>query len=233
MLLLDNFIHADLHPGNIMVRFYKPEKIDFLSLLARPFTGKPPPPPPATDTNDVTESALHRLRPHLNDPEAWKAELAKLSEESYQPQLIFIDTGLVTELNSINRENFLALFRAIAEFDGYRAGTLMIERSQQPQTVIDKEVFALRMQRLILNLKNKTFALGKVKIGELLSEVLGMVRNHHVRMEGDFINVVISILLLEGIGRALDPDLDLFKSCVEVPTITDLFFRVAYDLNLE
>lgn len=82
-------------------------------------------------------------------------------------------------------------------------------------------------------MKNKTFALGKVKIGELLSEVLGMVRNHHVRMEGDFINVVISILLLEGIGRALDPDLDLFKSCVEVPTITDLFFHVAYDLNLE
>ena len=23
MLLIDNFIHADLHPGNIMVRFYQ------------------------------------------------------------------------------------------------------------------------------------------------------------------------------------------------------------------
>ena len=28
MLLIDNFVHADLHPGNIMVRFYKPEQID-------------------------------------------------------------------------------------------------------------------------------------------------------------------------------------------------------------
>ena len=23
MLILDNFVHADLHPGNMMVRFYK------------------------------------------------------------------------------------------------------------------------------------------------------------------------------------------------------------------
>jgi aarF domain-containing kinase len=28
MLLIDNFVHADLHPGNIMVRFYKPSELD-------------------------------------------------------------------------------------------------------------------------------------------------------------------------------------------------------------
>jgi aarF domain-containing kinase len=30
-------------------------------------------------------------------------------------------------------------------------------------------------------------------------------------MEGDFVNVVISMLLLEGIRRALDPKMDLLK----------------------
>ena len=217
MLLLDNFIHADLHPGNIMVRFYKPEKVDLLSLLLiRPLTGNPPPPPTPTDTNDVTESALHRLRPHIHQPEAWNAELARLSEESYQPQLIFIDTGLVTELNGVNRADFLDLFRAIVEFNGYRAGQLMIERSKSPQAVVEPDIFALKMQHLILSIKSKTFALGKVKIGDMLGTALSMVRSHHVRLEGDFVNVVISILLLEGIGRALDPDLDLFKTYVEV-----------------
>jgi len=39
---------------------------------------------------------------------------------------------------------------------------------------------------------------------------------HHVRMEGDFVNTVISILLLEGIGRQLDPGLDLFKSALPI-----------------
>lgn len=136
--------------------------------------------------------------------------MQEIDDEGYRPQLIFIDTGLVTELNATNRANFLDLFKAIAEFDGYKAGHLMVERCRQPDAVIDKEVFALRMQHLVLGVKSRTFALGNIKIGDILNEVLSMVRNHHVRLEGDFVNVVLSILLIEGIGRSLNPNLDLF-----------------------
>lgn len=211
MVLIDNFVHADLHPGNIMVRFYKPGQLDLS------FPGRRQPHEArtkgATET-DVTESVLQRLRPYKNDPEKWNAVLSEIDKEGYRPQLIFIDTGLVTELNKTNRRNFLDLFRAVAEFDGYRAGHLMVERCRQPDSVIDAEVFALKMQHLVLAIKGRTFALGNVKIGDVLSQVLHMVREHHVRLEGDFVNVVISILLLEGIGRKLDPDLDLFKRLV-------------------
>ncbi|KAL8910307.1 MAG: hypothetical protein Q9171_004392 [Xanthocarpia ochracea] len=210
MLLIDNFIHADLHPGNIMVRFYKPEQIS-LSLGRHKES-----PTPTLNSTDVTEEVLQQLRPHRHKPSAWLTELQKIDAEGYRPQLIFIDTGLVTTLNQTNRTNFLDLFKAIAEFDGYRAGHLMVERCRQPEAVIDKEVFALKMQHLVLGVKSSTFALGNIKIGDVLNQVLSMVRAHHVRMEGDFVNVVISILLLEGIGRSLDPDLDLFKSALPI-----------------
>ena len=202
MLLIDNFIHADLHPGNIMVRFYKPEGVP---ALRRSKAKKD-----LDHTVDVTEEVLKRLRPLRRSKAEWLAQLEQIDAEGYRPQLIFIDTGLVTELNSVNRNNFLDLFKAIAEFDGYKAGHLMVDRCRQPDAVIDKEVFALRMQHLVLGVKSKTFALGNIKIGDILNEVLSMVRNHHVRLEGDFVNVVLSILLLEGIGRSLDPGLDLF-----------------------
>src|SRR5436305_1033423 len=195
MLLIDNFVHADLHPGNIMVRFYQSEKPHL------PFSQKPTEwnKIPAENQKDVTEEVLARLRPWRHRKKDWEDQLAQIDREGYRPQLIFIDTGLVTELNATNRRNFLDLFKAVAEFDGYKAGHLMVERCRQPDAVIDEEIFALKMQHLVLGVKSRTFALGNIKIGDILNEVLSMVRVHHVRMEGDFINVVISILLWEGI----------------------------------
>ncbi|KAF2761306.1 ABC1-domain-containing protein [Pseudovirgaria hyperparasitica] len=209
MVLIDNFIHADLHPGNIMVRFYKPEQLD-VPKFSKQAKSTP------QESTDVTEEVLSRLRPHKKNKAEWTKQLAQIDNEGYRPQLIFIDTGLVTELNATNRANFLDLFKAVAEFDGYKAGHLMVERCRQPEAVLDKEVFALRMQHLVLGVKSRTFALGKIKIGDILNEVLSMVRGHHVRLEGDFVNVVLSILLLEGIGRNLDPNLDLFAGALPI-----------------
>jgi aarF domain-containing kinase len=210
MLLIDNFVHADLHPGNIMVRFYQSEKPHL------PFSQHKDADPAAQP--DVTEQVLARLRPfkHKKDKAAWEAELKKIDDEGYRPQLIFIDTGLVTELNATNRRNFLNLFKAVADFDGYKAGHLMCDRCRQPDAVIDQEIFALKMQHLVLGVKSRTLALGNMKIGDILNEVLSMVREHHVRMEGDFVNVVISILLLEGIGRSLNPDIDLLSAALPI-----------------
>ncbi|EAA61642.1 hypothetical protein AN6996.2 [Aspergillus nidulans FGSC A4] len=192
--------------GNIMVRFYQPSELD-LSLRKKGRADEAP----TLKEVDVADAILARLLPHADDSQKWERALEELNAEGYRPQLLFIDTGLVTQLNDTNRANFLALFRAVAEFDGHRAGELMVERCRQPEEVIDPDIFALRMQNLVLGVKSRTFALGNIKIGDILSEVLSMVRRHHVRLEGDFVNVVISILLLEGIGRSMDPDLDLFK----------------------
>ncbi|KHJ35357.1 putative abc1 family protein [Erysiphe necator] len=210
MLLIDNFVHADLHPGNIMVRFYEKDKPHFLFNWHEAKDSQSQP--------DVNELVLARLRPlrHNKDNKEWEAELQKLDSEGLRPQLIFIDTGLVTELNATNRRNFLDLFQSVAEFDGYKAGHLMCERCRQPDAVIDQEIFALKMQHLVLGVKSRTLALGNIKIGDILSQVLSMVRTHHVRMEGDFVNVVISILLLEGIGRHLNPNTDLLSSALPI-----------------
>jgi aarF domain-containing kinase len=196
-----------------MVRFYRPVSISLPDLWARRNRNTAEK-VAALDraATDATDEVLARLKPLKKDRVAWTNELTRLHEAGYIPQLIFIDAGLATELSPKNQANFLSLFRAVAEFDGHKAGRLMVERSRQPETVIDPEVFALRMQHVVLGVKSKTFALGNVKIGEILNEVLSMVRKHHVRLEGDFVNVVLSMLLLEGIGRQLDPEMDLFAA---------------------
>ncbi len=209
MLLLDNFVHADLHPGNIMIKFIKPPNtIIYIQSLFNHFFRKGGQvtngsssenglfvPADHSDSDRIVE----RLRQLRRFPDAWRAELNSLHQEGYMPEIVFIDAGLVTTLDATNRRNFIDLFRAVAEFDGYRVGQLMVERSRSPELAIDTETFALKMQHLVLSIKRKTFSLGQIKISDLLTEVLKAVRKHHVRMEGDFINTVIAILLLEGI----------------------------------
>lgn len=174
MLLIDNFTHSDLHPGNIMVRFYKAAKTNVhLPLITQK---QDPSKPTSPEDADEVEAVLARLRPHIGKQPEWDETLAKIDEEGYRPQLIFIDTGLVTELNNTNRKNFLDLFKSIAEFDGYKAGKLMVQRCRNPESVVDDEVFALKMQHLVLAVKGRTFALGNIKIGDVLSQVLSMVR---------------------------------------------------------
>lgn len=201
MMILNNFVHSDLHPGNVMIRF-----ID-------------------KSTHEVNDDVITLLRQDygtLNFTETLKRTI-----HSYTPQICLIDAGLVTELNDNNRINFMDLFQSLTKFDGYRAGQLMIERSRTPQTVIDPEGFSKRVQGLVSEIKKQTFSLGSISIGTLLNDMLSMVRTYHVRMEADFVSIVVAILLLEGIGRQLDPNLDLFES--SIPLLTQ-YYRYKYSL---
>ncbi|KAL5535829.1 hypothetical protein ACEPAF_3923 [Sanghuangporus sanghuang] len=219
MLLLDNFGHSDLHPGNIMIKFYKPSTRFLLKGMWASLWGTKQPEDPLHPSNiesDHDEDVANNLRGLIPDPPAWRRELNILSEQGYLAEIVFIDTGLITTLNDADRRNFLDLFHAIAEFDGYRAGQLMVERSRTPHLARDPETFALKMQHIVLRVKRKTFSLGQIKISDILIEVLRAVREHHVKLEADFVNTVIAVLLLEGIGRQLNPDLDLFKSALPI-----------------
>ncbi|KIJ66310.1 hypothetical protein HYDPIDRAFT_109306 [Hydnomerulius pinastri MD-312] len=217
MLLLDNFVHSDLHPGNIMIKFTRPPTTrDLLHNIFNALFWKANGNGPLVQHPAESDAIVSKLKTLRHSPEEWQTELKRVSDDGYIPEIVFIDAGLVTTLNATNRKNFLDLFRAVAEFDGYRTGQLMVERCRTPDLAIETETFALKMQHIVLSVKRKTFSLGQIKISDILTDVLKAVRQHHVKMEGDFINTVISILLLEGIGRQLDPSLDLFKSALPI-----------------
>ena len=218
MLITYDFIHADLHPGNVILKFWDPQHKEYVSQekindLLEKYHACQETVEKTSHIESESSAESSTKRELYSKKDQLKEQLIQILTE-YEPKVCLIDVGLVTELNKRNRINFIALFNALAQFDGIKAGNLMIERSRTPETAINKDEFASKVNKLMQLVKKRTFTLGSISIGDLLEQMLSMVRSHHVRMEGDFVSVVVAILLLEGIGKQLDPDLDLFARFV-------------------
>lgn len=221
MLLSDNFVHADLHPGNIMIKLTKP--MSFLDNIWKHLFHWQ-----FTNSNNISSSTLHPLADSDSDkvvstllelrnkPAQWRAELERLHHAGYNPEIIFLDAGLVEILSPTNQRNLLDLISSLVKFDGFRAGQLLIERSRSPELAIDPDVFALKIEHIVLDIKRKTFSLAKITISDLLSQILRTIRQHHVKLEGDFANILISILVSEGVSRQLNPDMDIFSHAIPI-----------------
>ncbi|KAL7102954.1 hypothetical protein ACP275_08G150600 [Erythranthe tilingii] len=160
MLLVDNFVHADMHPGNILVR------------VAR---SKP------------SGKNLFKTKPHV----------------------IFLDVGMTAELSRNDRVNLLEFFKAVARRDGQTAAesTLRLSKKQncpKPEAFI-KEV-------------KESFEFWGTREGdvihpaECMQQLLEQVRRHRVNVDGNVCTVMVTVLVLEGWQRKLDPDYDVMHT---------------------
>lgn len=83
----------------------------------------------------------------------------------------------------------MSVSQVFGEYASCTHATLQIRRRcRSPELVVDPETFALKMQKIVLDVKGQTFSLGKIRISDVLSSVLQNVRAHHVKMEADFVN---------------------------------------------
>ena len=126
-----------------------------------------------------------------------------------------MDAGIAISLSPNDQRNLIDLFRAVVFNDGNRAGRLMVERakyercSERPGGI---DMFSEGVGEIVSEFHDRRkegLTLGAVRIGVLLSRVLDLCRIHGVEIDPAMASVVISTLVLEGLGRSLSPDLDL------------------------
>ncbi|ELR14304.1 ubiquinone biosynthesis protein AarF family protein, putative [Acanthamoeba castellanii str. Neff] len=168
MMLVDNFVHADLHPGNILV----------------------------DDGRDAGSS----------------------------PQVVLLDVGLITQLSEKDRDNFLKLFSAVVAGDAALVGHLITDGQDHltPQVV---QQFTEEVGRLMA--KVKLTRLDEVPLSEIFFEMLSIARRNKVILEANFTTLIIGTVVIEGLGRQLDPDLNLLQRAVPL-LVKDRAIRDAY-----
>ncbi|KAL8467861.1 hypothetical protein ACS0TY_031200 [Phlomoides rotata] len=160
MLLVDNFVHADMHPGNILVR---------------------------SAWSKRSRKKLFKAKPHV----------------------IFLDVGMTAELSKNDRTNLLEFFKAVARRDGQTAAesTLRLSRKQKCP---DPEAFIKEVR--------ESFDFWGTPEGDLvhpadcMHQLLEKVRRHRVNIDGNVCTVMVTVLVLEGWQRKLDPDYDVMST---------------------
>jgi aarF domain-containing kinase len=123
-----------------------------------------------------------------------------------------IDTGLVVVLEPEDRKNFIDLFSSIVKNNGKHAGNLMISRSKDGgNSCTDPIAFSLAIEDLVNKVHGFGLRLGGLGLGDVLRQCLSLCYEYNVKLESRFVSVIIALCVCEGLGRRLDPDVDILK----------------------
>ena len=135
----------------------------------------------------------------------------------YQYTICFLDAGLTVSLPPNDVRNLIDLFRAVILNDGEEAGRLMVERARYEtcsKVEGGVEAFSTGVGEIVSEFHDRRkngLTLGAVGIGSLLGSVLDLCRIHGVEIDPAMANIVVSTIVLEGLGRSLHPDLNLLE----------------------
>ncbi|KAK3854737.1 hypothetical protein Pcinc_038803 [Petrolisthes cinctipes] len=182
MVFVDNLVHGDLHPGNILVQ----------------------------NNNNNNDHDTHTTTTRMMMVDVGCDTMVMDVVPDPNPlRLCILDCGIVSRLTRPDLDKLRAVFKQVVLGDGVSVGQLFLQHSVHQCT--DPEAFKSDISSLVDNARHTHISLGQVDIGVLLQSVFGVLVHHRVRLDSAFSAVVLAIFVLEGLGRALDPDMDILE----------------------
>ncbi|XP_071088204.1 uncharacterized aarF domain-containing protein kinase 2-like [Haliotis cracherodii] len=178
MVFVNNFVHGDLHPGNILVQ----------------------------NAGDFKQEEDHQLVVvNVGD-----TVVTGLVQTECPVKLVFLDCGITASLSKDDRLKFREVFTAVVKGEGEVVADLFLHKTAHVECS-DPQAFRQDMAAVVMQARQATLSLAQIHVAELLSEVFRVLRTHRVKLESNFANVILAIAVLEGLGRSLDPHLDILE----------------------
>lgn len=177
MLIVDNLVHSDLHPGNILVNL-------------KPIGG--------TFGMTVWNSLIKFMGACGVDLDI---------NTFLKPSVVLLDAGMCTELSQEDQVNMVGLFESFSRLDARDIADWTLRFAGDDQMCVDPDGFRADLATAFDEMRRKRlFDKGNTSSGaEALAAVLEMVRLHRVSLPGHICATVVTTLVLEGWSHRLDP----------------------------
>lgn len=127
-------------------------------------------------------------------------------------RIALIDFGMVGFLSEHRREQFVALLRAIVEFDEVGAADVLFDLSGRPGG--DRDALAADVGIFLRSYHGVELA--DLQLSEVLRDLLMLLRTHELVMPSEIAQTIKVFITLEGLGRRLDPDFNLVEESAPV-----------------
>ncbi|MEZ4220220.1 MAG: AarF/UbiB family protein [Polyangiaceae bacterium] len=121
-------------------------------------------------------------------------------------RVVLIDLGMVSEIPQELLRPWVETFIALSQRDGETAARLFFTYAPTVGNT-DYAAFCADVKRHLDSLYGKR--LGEVEISAAVSGMMNVLRKHHVQIDPAFTVVNIALLVAEGLGKQLDPEIDL------------------------
>ncbi len=130
----------------------------------------------------------------------------------------YLDVGMVASLTDKDRENFIEAFMAMANNDGRKVAELMMNFAPSHR-ITNFEEYAKDVAAHVNEFFGKP--LNEIEISIAVAKMVNILRKHRVRVNAAYTVVNVGLLVSEGVGRTLYPEINLNQELY--PYLTELF----------
>ncbi|MBT8354220.1 MAG: AarF/ABC1/UbiB kinase family protein, partial [Desulfofustis sp.] len=122
--------------------------------------------------------------------------------------ICFLDFGMMGRLSRQNREDFADLILHVVRHNERKVTESILKLTNQLEEV-DREALSRDLSDLLD--KYIYLPLKELEAGQILQDMLDLVSHHKIFFKPNFYLMMKAITTVEGVGRVLDPDLELIK----------------------
>jgi len=137
--------------------------------------------------------------------------------------MAFIDAGMVTSLSERDQSNFFSFVWCVCSRDGQAC-------TKHIKSLASNKIDPNLMESLDASLNELFDSINKlpipdINVGTTIQRILSIAGGHGIKFEGNFALLLTQLIIMEGIARTLDPNINIIGG-----TIPFLLNRKIHDI---